>query len=79
MQTDSTGDLEPAVQCLIEAQHLPHLFDRFYRVDSSRSRSQGSTGLGLAIVRMSLHQGVAEVKSLPGAMTVFRLGFPHAQ
>jgi two-component system heavy metal sensor histidine kinase CusS len=34
--------------------------------------------LGLAIVRsiMSLHQGVAEVKSLPGAMTVFRLGFP---
>ncbi|MFJ2714252.1 hypothetical protein ACIOZM_25805, partial [Pseudomonas sp. NPDC087346] len=37
-------------------------------------------GLGLAIVRsiMSLHQGVAEVKSLPGAMTVFRLGFPAA-
>ncbi|MFS2072018.1 heavy metal sensor histidine kinase [Pseudomonas sp. CT11-2] len=62
----------------IEAQHLPHLFDRFYRVDSSRSRSQGSTGLGLAIVRsiMSLHQGVAEVESLPGAMTVFRLVFP---
>ncbi|MEK1843299.1 MAG: heavy metal sensor histidine kinase [Pseudomonas sp.] len=62
----------------IEAQHLPHLFDRFYRVDSSRSRSQGSTGLGLAIVRsiMSLHQGVAEVKSLPGTVTVFRLGFP---
>ncbi|WP_223520375.1 heavy metal sensor histidine kinase [Pseudomonas sp. GL-B-19] len=62
----------------IEAQHLPHLFDRFYRVDSSRSRAQGSTGLGLAIVRsiMSLHQGVAEVKSMPGAMTVFRLGFP---
>ncbi|KZN19210.1 MULTISPECIES: heavy metal sensor histidine kinase [Pseudomonas] len=62
----------------IEAQHLPHLFNRFYRVDSSRSRSQGSTGLGLAIVRsiMSLHQGVAEVKSLPGTVTVFRLGFP---
>ncbi|EJM60389.1 heavy metal sensor kinase [Pseudomonas sp. GM50] len=62
----------------IEAQHLPHLFDRFYRVDSSRSRSQGSTGLGLAIVRsiMSLHQGVAEAKSLPGTVTVFRLGFP---
>ena len=65
----------------IEAQHLPHLFDRFYRVDNSRSRAQGSTGLGLAIVRsiMSLHQGVAEVKSLPGTMTVFRLGFPDAQ
>ncbi|WP_288097399.1 heavy metal sensor histidine kinase [Pseudomonas sp.] len=62
----------------IEARHLPHLFDRFYRVDSARARSQGSTGLGLAIVRsiMSLHQGVADVRSLPGAMTVFRLGFP---
>ena len=62
----------------IEAQHLPHLFERFYRVDSSRSRAQGSTGLGLAIVRsiMSLHQGVAQVQSLPGTMTVFRLGFP---
>ncbi|HEF4761588.1 TPA: heavy metal sensor histidine kinase [Pseudomonas putida] len=62
----------------IEAQHLPHLFDRFYRVDSSRSRSQGSTGLGLSIVRsiMSLHKGEVEVNSLPGAMTVFRLGFP---
>jgi len=62
----------------IEAQHLPYLFERFYRVDSSRSRAQGSTGLGLAIVRsiMSLHQGVAQVQSLPGTMTVFRLGFP---
>ncbi|MNH94933.1 Sensor protein CzcS precursor [compost metagenome] len=63
----------------IEAQHLPHLFDRFYRVDSSRSRSQGSTGLGLAIVRsiMSLHQGVAQVQSQPGEMTVFTLVFPE--
>ncbi|MCU0121126.1 heavy metal sensor histidine kinase [Pseudomonas sp. B2M1-30] len=62
----------------IEAQHLPHLFDRFYRVDSSRTRSQGSTGLGLAIVRsiMSLHKGVAQVESQPGEMTVFRLAFP---
>ncbi|MBK5512799.1 heavy metal sensor histidine kinase [Pseudomonas sp. TH15] len=64
----------------IEPQHLTHLFDRFYRVDTSRSRAEGGTGLGLAIVRsiMSLHQGVADVKSLPGAMTVFRLGFPAA-
>lgn len=62
----------------IEAQHLPHLFDRFYRVDSSRTRSQGSTGLGLAIVRsiMSLHQGDAQVESQPGEITVFRLVFP---
>lgn len=64
----------------IEAHHLPHLFDRFYRVDSSRSRAQGSTGLGLAIVRsiMSLHQGVAEVRSVPGRLTVFRSGFVSA-
>ncbi|WP_409319491.1 heavy metal sensor histidine kinase [Pseudomonas sp. KCJK9016] len=62
----------------IEARHLPYLFDRFYRVDSSRTRSQGSTGLGLAIVRsiMSLHQGTAQVQSHPGAMTVFSLVFP---
>lgn len=62
----------------IEAQHLPYLFDRFYRVDSSRTRSQGSTGLGLAIVHsiMTLHQGSAQVQSRPGGMTVFSLVFP---
>ncbi|WP_426205412.1 heavy metal sensor histidine kinase [Pseudomonas sp. TWP3-1] len=62
----------------IEAEHLPHLFDRFYRVDSSRSRTQGSTGLGLAIVRsiMSLHQGEAQVASVPGGITAFTLVFP---
>lgn len=65
----------------IEPQHLPHLFDRFYRVDTSRSRAEGGTGLGLAIVRsiMSLHQGTADVHSLPGSMTVFRLSFPNLQ
>ncbi|WP_448632546.1 MULTISPECIES: heavy metal sensor histidine kinase [Pseudomonas fluorescens group] len=62
----------------IEARHLPHLFDRFYRVDSSRSRSQGSTGLGLAIVRsiMSLHRGSVKVESQPGGITLFSLTFP---
>lgn len=62
----------------IPAQHLPHLFDRFYRVDPSRARQEGGTGLGLAIVRsiMSLHQGSTEVRSLPGSLTVFRLIFP---
>ena len=64
----------------IPPQHIPHLFERFYRVDTSRSRAEGSTGLGLAIVRsiMSLHQGSVEASSVPGSYTVFRLMFPHA-
>ncbi|SUD29112.1 putative two-component system sensor kinase [Pseudomonas fluorescens] len=63
----------------IEAQHLPHLFERFYRADNSRARTEGGTGLGLAIVRsiMSLHQGQAEVSSVPGDVTLFTLVFPY--
>lgn len=62
----------------IEAEHLPRLFDRFYRVHASRSRQQGGTGLGLAIVRsiMSVHQGQVMVESEPGGVTAFRLVFP---
>ena len=62
----------------IDHQHLLHIFDRFYRVDNSRSRAEGGTGLGLAIVRsiMSLHQGTADVQSMPGHPTAFRLTFP---
>lgn len=62
----------------IEAEHLPRLFDRFYRVHASRSRQQGGTGLGLAIVRsiMSLHEGRVAVESEPGAVTTFSLIFP---
>ncbi|MNN41317.1 Alkaline phosphatase synthesis sensor protein PhoR [compost metagenome] len=61
----------------IPAEHLPHLFERFYRVDDSRSRLEGGTGLGLAIVHsiMALHQGSVEVKSVAGGLTVFRLVF----
>lgn len=63
----------------IAAQHLPHVFERFYRVDSSRTRAEGGTGLGLAIVRsiMNLHQGQTEVSSLQGSYTLFRLVFPN--
>lgn len=63
----------------IEAQHLPHLFERFYRADNSRARTEGGTGLGLAIVRsiMTLHQGQADVSSVPGGVTLFRLIFAH--
>lgn len=63
----------------IDAQHLPRLFDRFYRVHASRSRQQGGTGLGLAIVRsiMQLHDGRVTVTSVPGGETVFGLAFPN--
>jgi two-component system heavy metal sensor histidine kinase CusS len=63
----------------IEAQHLPRLFDRFYRVHASRSRQQGGTGLGLAIVRsiMQLHDGRVTVASVPGGETVFGLVFAN--
>lgn len=61
----------------IPGEHLPHLFDRFYRVQASRSRLDGGTGLGLAIVRsiMSLHEGSVTVHSLDGS-TRFTLHFP---
>ncbi|MGC5698669.1 heavy metal sensor histidine kinase [Pseudomonas sp. NFXW11] len=63
----------------IGASHLPHLFERFYRVDSGRTRVEGGTGLGLAIVRsiMTLHGGRAEASSIPQQLTEFRLVFPR--
>ncbi|KPW50131.1 Heavy metal sensor histidine kinase [Pseudomonas syringae pv. antirrhini] len=63
----------------IDADHLPRLFDRFYRVHVSRARQQGGTGLGLAIVRsiMSLHEGQVTVQSEPGQFTTFNLIFPR--
>jgi len=62
----------------IPAEHLPHVFDRFYRVDRSRNDSANSTGLGLSIVRsiMELHHGRTTAESLPGAWTRFTLWFP---
>lgn len=62
----------------IPDQHLPHLFERFYRVDRGRARSEGGTGLGLAIVRsiMSLHQGTAKVEVSGDRYTWFHLSFP---
>ena len=61
----------------IPAEHLPRLFDRFYRTDVARSDSASSTGLGLAIVQsiMQLHGGWTEVDSAHGT-TTFRLLFP---
>lgn len=63
----------------IGARDLPHVFDRFYRIHPRNGDEDPGTGLGLAIVRsiMSFHHGAAEVQSMPGSMTVFRLGFPN--
>ncbi len=57
----------------IAPEHLPHLFDRFYRVDKARSRSSGGTGLGLAIVKGIAEQygGKVAVKSEPDKGSTF--------
>lgn len=72
------GSMEVVVQdtgCGIAAEHLPKLFDRFYRVDPARSE-QG-TGLGLAIVKsiMDLHGGSVAIISTLGKGTVIKLSF----
>ena len=64
----------------IPARHLPHLFERFYRVNKSRSRTLGGTGLGLAIVKhvARLHGGDVAVESDPGRQTTFSFTLPLA-
>jgi two-component system sensor histidine kinase SenX3 len=62
----------------ISERHRGRIFERFYRVDRSRSRARGGTGLGLAIVRhVALnHGGSVEVESTPGVGSTFRLRIP---
>jgi len=59
----------------IPGEHLPRLFERFYRVDASRSRKIGGTGLGLAIVKhiAQAHGGKVEVESTPGQGSTFTI------
>ncbi len=62
----------------IGAEHLPRLFERFYRVDRGRSRALGGTGLGLSIVKhaIELHGGRVGVESVPGQGSTFWLEIP---
>ena len=64
----------------IGAEHLSRIWDRFYRIDKARSRSQGGTGLGLSIVKYiaEAHGGRAEVASQVGAGAIFTIALPLA-
>jgi signal transduction histidine kinase len=64
----------------ISAEHLPRIFERFYRVDTGRSRDEGGTGLGLAIVRhlVEAHGGHVRAASVAGEGTTITVEFPGA-
>jgi len=64
----------------IAREHLPRLTERFYRVDTARSREMGGTGLGLAIVKhiLNRHRGFLDIESTPGTGSVFTVFLrPH--
>jgi two-component system phosphate regulon sensor histidine kinase PhoR len=66
--------------CGIAAEHLPRLFERFYRVDKARSRRAGGTGLGLSIVKhiVQAHRGRVTVDSQPGRGSTFSIFLPNS-
>jgi two-component system heavy metal sensor histidine kinase CusS len=73
VEVDDTG-------CGIAAEHLPRVFERFFRGDASRAAGSGGTGLGLAIVRsiLDLHGGSVDIASERGRGTRVSLVFPGA-
>ena len=65
----------------ISPEHLPRIFERFYRADPGRSREEGGTGLGLAIAKhlVEAHGGRIEARSALGRGTTIRIFFPTAE
>ena len=63
----------------ISPEAVPHLFERFYRVDRARSRKDGGFGLGLSIVKWiaEAHHGTVKVTSQPGAGSTFSVLLPR--
>jgi len=62
----------------IPPEHLPHIFERFYRVDKARSRADGGSGLGLAICQhiAEIHGGKIEAESQEGKSSVCSVFLP---
>ena len=78
------GSVEARVEVIdagvgIAPEHLPHLFERFYRVDTARTRTHGGAGLGLSIVKaiIEAHGGTVTVESKLGAGSTFTLRLPN--
>jgi signal transduction histidine kinase len=67
----------------IPNEHIPYIFDRFYRIDSSRNRATGGIGLGLSIVKaiVEMHHGhlIVESEGVPGKGTTFSISLPLTQ
>jgi signal transduction histidine kinase len=64
----------------IAEEHIPYIFDRFYRADKDRSREHGGMGLGLAIAKeyVEAHQGGMTVKSEVGEGTIFTVHLKYS-
>ncbi|MDK6687665.1 ATP-binding protein, partial [Aerococcus sp. UMB8623] len=65
----------------VPQKSIPHLFDRFYRVDKARSRTQGGTGLGLAIAKevIEMHHGRIWVNSIENKGSTFFVSLPYVE